>query len=182
MEDWSKTQAADKARKEREETRNDGDFIKLADGESCLVVFVKPPVGYRQVWLGDHGELYDEVKHDGKRPQGRFMYSVALKSPDKNAYSPAIFDASGEAFDQIDTALDEYGAVNVFKLQRKGTGTKTKYVCLFKRKLEGGELEAVKAIDPMDAQAILDARRDNESGGSSSEPQDTPQAAGDVWA
>jgi len=180
MKDWSKSEEADKARELREETAG-GDWLRLQDGESVRVVFLTPPVGYRQVWLGDHSELYDPEKHDGKRPSGRFYYSVAVAVPGAKAYKPAVFDASGEAFENIDAALTKHGAITVFELKRKGTGTKTKYACLYERALEGEELEVVSAVEPIDAQAILDAQRANEKG-DGEQVTDTPQAAGDVWA
>lgn len=182
MEDWSKTQAAEEARQTREQTKTDGGFVSLKDGESTKLVFLKPPVGYRQIWIDGRSEMFDETKHDGKRPQSRWYFSVAELVPGKKEYQPALLDASGETFDAIDEAMTKYGTINVFELKRKGTGTKTKYSCLLERALEGAELEAVQAVEPIDAAQVLQARRDKQEGGEpASEPADAPQAAGDVW-
>lgn len=156
----------------RDDTKG-GDYVRLKDGDDVIVVFPEKPFAYRQVWLTaeNRSELYDPEKHDGMRPQGRFMFPVFVKTGETE-YTPKLFDASGETYDTIKKVLKKYTPKAVFELSREGSGTDTKYSVLLERKLEGGELDHVSSLEPLDAEkAVL---------GGESEPSTTPEG-GDPW-
>lgn len=131
-----------------------GTFIRLKDRDKVLVVFPVGPFAYRQVWCGDHSEIYDEDKHDGQRPQGRFAFPVFCPVPGKKEYEAKIFDASGETFDAIKKVRSKYGARHLYEIERKGTGTDTKYSILPERELADAEVEYLKTQTPLDAEKI----------------------------
>lgn len=147
-----------------------GDYIRLKDGEEAIVVLPFKPFPYRQVWLNseNRSEIYDPEKHDGMRPQGRFMFAC-FQQTGETTYEAKAFDASGEAYDVIREAVAEYGTKTVFKLKRKGSGTDTKYLLHYKRDLEGGELDHVQSLEPLDAEIMALGNDDDE------EATDTPE-------
>lgn len=165
------------AQKTRNETKSGGSWVRLKDGEKALLVFPKAPFDYRQVWLGDHSEIFDAEKHDGKRPQGRFAFPVFEPVPGKREYSAKIFDVSGETFDAIKTVREKYGPRTLFEVRRSGSGTDTKYSVMFERELKDQEVEYLKGLEPLDAKALT------LGGGSDSEdvPVDMPEGS-DPWA
>lgn len=158
----------------REETKG-GAFIRLKDGDSALMVFPVKPFDYKQVWCGDHSEIYDPEKHDGMRPQGRFAFPVFEPVAGKQEYTPKIFDASGETFDTIYAVRNKYGAKYLFEVTRKGSGTDTKYQVLPERELKPKEVEYLRGLEPLDAEAITMGDE------SPSEPADVPTGS-DPWS
>lgn len=170
-EDWSDAQGT------RDETKSGGTWIRLKDGEKALMVFPVPPFSYRQVWNQKENcsEIYDPDKHDGVRPQGRFAFPVFEPVTGVREYSAKIFDASGETFDKIKACRDKYGPKHLYEVTRKGTGTDTQYQVLPERELKEAEIEYLKGLELLDAEAYTlgDA-----------EPSDAPEApkGEDPWA
>lgn len=174
QEQWDQ---ADEVRKET----SGGAFVKLADGKSALLVFPSAPHAYRQVWTGSSSEMYDPDKHDGMRPTGRFAFACFELAESGQEYTAKIFDASGETYDAIKKGRKKYGARTLFEVTRSGDGLKTKYSVLFERALSDDEVEYIKSLEPLDAEAIMSG------GGSSSEsdeddaPAPPPPSAKSPW-
>lgn len=161
------------AQKVREETKGGGEYVSLKDGEHEEVIVGEKLHIYREVWLvgENRSEDYDPVKHDGMKPRTKFLVPMLVRDGAKN-YTPSVFDASGQAFDSLKEAVEEYGLDTVYKLKRNGSGTDTKYSLLFKRKLEGDEAEFVAEIEQLDPEEIHSGR----SGAGSAEAADLPDS------
>lgn len=138
----------------RNETKG-GQFIRLKAGDKVQVVFPVAPFAYRSVWVGDHSEIYDPDKHDGKRPSGRFAFPVFEPVPGKQEYTPKIFDASGETYDAIKKCRGKYGPKHLYEIERTGSGLNdTKYTVLPERELKEEEIEYLRTLTPLDAEEI----------------------------
>ena len=147
-----------------DQTRKDtqgGTFLRLKEGEECELVFPKQPFGFRQVWLQseNRSEIYDPAKHDGLRPSGRFAFPVFVLQGEQ--WAPQLFQASGEAYDEIREAIEEDGPACLYRLRRKGAGKETKYRVKMLRKLTDGEVETLRGKQLVDAEAIVMGREDD---------------------
>lgn len=167
------------ADKVRGETKG-GSFVRLKDGEKALLVFPVQPYAYRQIWntRENRSEIYDPAKHDGERPSGRFAFSVLEPVPGTKEYVAKIFDASGETYDKIKTAIEKYGPKYLYEITRKGSGTDTQYNVLPERALHDPEVEYLRTLE------LLDAEKFTLSAGADDDPATTlaPPPAKDPWS
>lgn len=167
----------DNARKEANDAQSGGMFLRLkADGDSAKVVFRGEPLGYKQVWLGDESEIYDEKKHAGERPRQRFRLNVY----NTDSKGVQIFEMSASTLSAIDAAVngerDSAGKVDpdvpgnglraIYKITRRGTGTKTTYSVNYLRDLTDAQVDKMDALevhnlDPSPS-ADVDAPTDDE--------------------
>ena len=133
-----------------------GNFIKLADGESAVLVFEKrKPVDYKEVWnpTSNRSEFYNETEHDGMRPRGKFMFSVCTVTPD--GLEPGLLDVGAEVYGDIKAELIKRGFESAFEFLRKGEGKETKYRFSFEDKLTDEQLEAVAAVEFLSPEEAL---------------------------
>ena len=134
-----------------------GNFIKLDDGESVLLVFEKrAPHDYLEVWnpTENRSEMYDAEKHDGMRPRGKYTFSVARLTPD--GLEPALLDVGNEVYHDVKTELIKRGFASSFELTRKGEKKETKYRFSFEEALgdeQMGLVGAVEWLDPAEAKS-----------------------------
>lgn len=167
----------DTARKEaKAATSGGGAYLSLkSDGDSAKVVFVGQPLSYQKVWLQAEGrsETYDPVRHKGERPQRRFKVAVY----NLDAGEMQIFDMAAGTYSNVDEAIfgieeDEDinggGLESVYKIVRKGTGTKTTYSVNFiktlseegKAKIAQHEVPEVRVDKPAPAPSTQAADED----------------------
>ena len=158
------------ADKTAEETKGGGgNFVKLADGESAVLVFEKrKPVDYKEVWnpAANRSEFYDAEAHDGMRPRGKFMFSVAVVTPD--GLTPALLDVGSDVYHDIKAELIKRGFESAFELMRKGEGKETKYRFSFEDKLTDEQMGAVAAVEFLSPEEALAAK----SGGGAQAPSE----------
>lgn len=146
----------DDADRVRTETQG-GDFVRLKDGDKVHLAFPRPPFAYRQVWnkRENRSEIYDPEVHDGVKPTGRFAFPVFEPVAGKAEYTPKIFDASGETYDAIKKARKKYGARYLYEVERTGsTMNDTKYTVMPERELKPKEIEYLRGLEPLDAEAL----------------------------
>jgi len=88
-----------------------GAFVRLKDGEEVDLFFVKIPVfSYKTVWntATNRSEIYDESKHSGEQPGGKFRFVVA-RLPDKGDPEPSILEVSTRMYETIKAVLKKKG-------------------------------------------------------------------------
>lgn len=143
-----------------EETKGGGgNFIKLADGESVVLVFQKrAPLSYKEVWdpAANRSEIYDPDKHDGMRPRGKFMFSVARVEAD--GLHAAVLECGAELYHDIKQELMKREFSAAFELTRKGEAKETKYRFTFEEQLSDEQMEAVSAVEWLSLEEVFGAK------------------------
>jgi frataxin-like iron-binding protein CyaY len=155
-----------------------GKYLRLKEGQSVVVVFPKKkPLAFKQVWLAAEGksEVYDADKHDGMRPSGRFMFSVAVVGPD--GPEPMILECGVGLYEEIKVALQKYKFDATFELRRVGSGKDTEYKVLFENRLDADQVEALAAVEHHD----LDAAFAESKSGKAQESEAKPAKKANPW-
>jgi len=144
-----------------------GNFIKLDDGESVLLVFQRrAPLDYLEVWnpTENRSEMYDAEKHDGLRPRGKYTFSVARLG--EGGLEPALLDVGNDVYHDVKAELIKRGFGSSFELTRKGEKKDTKYRFTFEESLSDEQMEVVGAVewlDPAEAKSGKDSESEPKS-------------------
>ncbi len=121
-----------------------GEYLKMEAGDTLEMVFRGPwpPHSF-------YKKFPDKTEHKDWAEGRSFRFKVPVVVKDGDAFVPKIWEQGVTVARMLRDVHEEYdGFDNVFKVKRTGsTKDDTTYSILFKRKLEGGALEKIEAID-----------------------------------
>lgn len=125
-----------------------GDWLKLGDGDKAVVAFLGEPFAREVAWNGTHYEPFDPEKHPrGSLRTALNVYNVQLRRVQ-------IFDANLPTFRQILKVRGKYGLDGqLYEISRSGTGRDTEYTVLLEGAADAAQKTAQKTAQLFDLKA-----------------------------